>query len=500
MEAALALAGYFGEMVTERRRARPTDDLTSALLDADLGRGPARPTTRSSPSSSSWSWPATRRPPSCSANAWYWAWRFPDERAKAFADPGRVPDWVEETLRFDTSTQMLLRVTTGDVDLRGTVLPDGRRVLLLVGSANRDSRRLPRPDRYDLDRDTSKLISFGSGRHFCLGAALARLEARVGLEELVHRVGRLRHRRRRGPSGSTPSTCGASPPSRPRCRRSERRPRRPMSRYIAHPDRRPAVVTGASSGIGLATARALAAGGHPVVLGARRLGRCEEIARGDPARRVARRTPSPSTWPTATRSTSFAECRGGGCRRHRRSSCRVPGADLPARRSTPTPGASTRVIGRQPRRAPTELVRLLAPGMIERHHGDIVFVTSDVRALAPARAWRPTWRRSGASRVTSRTLQMELEGTGVRAIDRPTRSDPDRAWARTGTPRSPTEVLGEWVRWGLARHGHFLRPAGGGRRPWWPRSRLRVGTHLTMIEVQPEAPVRRDRPSSGGTP
>jgi cytochrome P450 len=123
------------------------------------------------------------------ANAWYWGWRFPDERAKVLADPTRIPHWVEETLRFDTSSQMLLRVTTGDVELHGTVLPDGERVLLLVGSANRDPRVFPHPDRYDLDRDTSKLVSFGSGRHFCLGAALARLEGRVGLEELVKRVG-----------------------------------------------------------------------------------------------------------------------------------------------------------------------------------------------------------------------------------------------------------------------------------------------------------------------
>jgi hypothetical protein len=96
---------------------------------------------------------------------------------------------VEETLRFDTSTQMLLRVTTGEVEQHGTLLPHGERVLLLVGSANRDPRTFSDPDDYDLDRDTSKLVSFGSGRHFCLGAALARLEARVGLEELVLRIG-----------------------------------------------------------------------------------------------------------------------------------------------------------------------------------------------------------------------------------------------------------------------------------------------------------------------
>jgi cytochrome P450 len=71
------------------------------------------------------------------------------------------------------------------VELHGTVVPQGDRVLLLVGSANRDPRVFPAPDVYDLDRDTSALLSFGNGGHFCLGASLARLEARVVLEELL---------------------------------------------------------------------------------------------------------------------------------------------------------------------------------------------------------------------------------------------------------------------------------------------------------------------------
>jgi hypothetical protein len=83
---------------------------------------------------------------------------------------------------------MLLLVTTGDVTFYGEILPDSSRVLLLLGSANRDERVFDRPNAYDLDRDTSKLVSFGSGRHFCLGAALARLEACVGLHEIISRV------------------------------------------------------------------------------------------------------------------------------------------------------------------------------------------------------------------------------------------------------------------------------------------------------------------------
>jgi cytochrome P450 len=186
VEAAFAMAGYFEEMV-RTRRVQPAEDLTSALLSADVGGDrliddeiisflflmvvAGNETTTK-----------------LLANAWYWGWRFPDQRAKVLADPGRISHWVEETLRYDTSSQMLLRVTTGDVELHGTILPDGERVLLLVGSANRDPRCFADPDRYDLDRDTSKLVSFGSGRHFCLGAALARLEGRVGLQELLKRI------------------------------------------------------------------------------------------------------------------------------------------------------------------------------------------------------------------------------------------------------------------------------------------------------------------------
>ena len=186
IEAAMTLAGYFGQMVTDRRASR-TEDLTSALLDADLD-GDRLTDDEAISFLFLMTVAGNETTTKLLANAWYWAWRLPDQRVKVLGDPNRAADWVEETLRFDTSTQMLLRVTTGEVEFYDTVLPDSARVLLLLGSANRDERVFDRPDVYDLDRDTSKLVSFGSGRHFCLGAALARLEARVGLHELMARV------------------------------------------------------------------------------------------------------------------------------------------------------------------------------------------------------------------------------------------------------------------------------------------------------------------------
>jgi cytochrome P450 len=102
-----------------------------------------------------------------------------------------VVPWVEETLRFDTSSQLLARYLLRDVELHGAVAPQGAKLVLCLGSANRDERVFSRPTDYDISRDKDELaqiLSFGGGRHFCLGANLARLEARVALTALVERA------------------------------------------------------------------------------------------------------------------------------------------------------------------------------------------------------------------------------------------------------------------------------------------------------------------------
>jgi cytochrome P450 len=186
IDAALTLVGYYSEMLTERRR-KPTDDLTTALLDAEID-GDRLDDDEIIAFLFVMVVAGNETTTKLLGNSWYWAWSNPGERAKPFAEPGRIDDWVEETLRYDTSSQMLARITTEPVELHGERIPAGERVLLLVGSANRDHRVFPDPERYDLDRDTSAIASFGAGRHFCLGASLARLEARVALGELVARV------------------------------------------------------------------------------------------------------------------------------------------------------------------------------------------------------------------------------------------------------------------------------------------------------------------------
>ena len=114
--------------------------------------------------------------------------RFPSERAKVLADPARIPDAVEEILRFETSTQLMARTLTRDVELHDRTMPEGDKVLLLLGSGNRDERVWDRPDAYDIDRSwPTHHLAFGHGIHVCLGAALARLEMRVSLEEFLVR-------------------------------------------------------------------------------------------------------------------------------------------------------------------------------------------------------------------------------------------------------------------------------------------------------------------------
>jgi cytochrome P450 len=185
MAAALELVVYYADMLAQRR-ARPTDDLTSALLAAE-GDGDRLTDDEITGFLFLMVVAGNETTTKLLGNAWYWAWRNPAQKAKPFADPSRIPMWIEETLRYDTSSQMLARVAKVDLPLHGQVVPAGDRVLLLAGSANRDPRVFSDPDTYDLDRPEPlpQLASFGFGRHFCLGASLARLEARVALEELV---------------------------------------------------------------------------------------------------------------------------------------------------------------------------------------------------------------------------------------------------------------------------------------------------------------------------
>jgi cytochrome P450 len=187
IKATFTLRKYYAELVAKNRRD-PEDNLTSALLAAEIN-GDRLTEDEIVGFMSLMVIAGNETTTKLLGNAVYWAWRFPDQRAIAFSGPEAIPQWVEETLRFDTSSHILARTVVEDIEMYGQTIPDGDVLLLLPGSGNRDESVFEDADQYRLGRKIgTALQSFGSGVHFCLGAHLARLEARVALEELARRI------------------------------------------------------------------------------------------------------------------------------------------------------------------------------------------------------------------------------------------------------------------------------------------------------------------------
>ncbi|WP_395692434.1 SDR family oxidoreductase [Nocardioides sp.] len=251
----------------------------------------------------------------------------------------------------------------------------------------------------------------------------------------------------------------------------------------AQPARRPAVVTGASSGIGAATALALATAGFPVALGARRAERCEEVA--EQVRAAGGEAVAHSLDLTDDTSVAgFAE----------RVSAELGDIEVVVSNAgSVAPGTTHEVDTTRFAReldlhiiGVHRLVRAFVPGMVERRRGDLVFVSSDVAVRA-----RPFMSAYAAGKWglegLAHAMQMELEGTGVRAsIVRP-----GPTWSEMGSDWDVDEaarVLEQWVRFGHARHPHFLKPAAIADAITTVVSAPR-GVHLNLIEVSPEAPL-----------
>jgi cytochrome P450 len=201
MEASLDLVVYYADMV-EQRRKRPTDDLTSALLAARLEDRHSDGDKLTDEEIIAFLFlmvvAGNETTTKLLGHALFHLTRHSEQYEQVFADPAQPDDlvvpWLEETLRYDTSSQMVARHLLQDVEIEGTVAPAGSKLLIVIGSANRDERVFSDPDRYDIFRDkdeVAQLLSFGGGRHFCLGANLARLEAQIALREVVRRVGRV---------------------------------------------------------------------------------------------------------------------------------------------------------------------------------------------------------------------------------------------------------------------------------------------------------------------
>ncbi|MFL6239363.1 MAG: SDR family oxidoreductase [Actinomycetes bacterium] len=248
-------------------------------------------------------------------------------------------------------------------------------------------------------------------------------------------------------------------------------------------DERPAIVTGASSGIGAATARVLAQAGHPVVLGARRLDRCEELAEkiradGQQAHALPLDIADPRSADTFTREArrlvgdvDIIVSNAGRTQ---------PGRAVNASTEQFQQHLDVNVLGAQ------ALMRAFAPTMVQRAHGDIVFVTSEVvQEPRPGVAAYVTskWAVEGLAHA----MQMEMDGTGVRvSIVRPGPTMTEMGW--DWDPTVTHKLITEWQRWGLARHSNFLPPEGVAGAVLAVVS-APADVHFRLIEVEPVAPV-----------
>ncbi|MCH2173891.1 cytochrome P450 [Myxococcota bacterium] len=189
-EVQAALWGYFARYVAARRK-EPRDDMMTDLIEAEieLEGGNKRRLTDEELLAFIGLLSGAGNETVARLLGWTGAVlaRNPGERRKLVEDPSLIPGAVEELLRYEAPSPVQARKVTRDIDLHGTTLPKGARLLLLTGSAGRDEREYVDPDRFDVTRSVDRHLSLGFGVHFCLGASLARMEGRVALEETLRR-------------------------------------------------------------------------------------------------------------------------------------------------------------------------------------------------------------------------------------------------------------------------------------------------------------------------
>lgn len=256
-----------------------------------------------------------------------------------------------------------------------------------------------------------------------------------------------------------------------------------MPRFESNPARRPAIVSGASSGIGTATAYALAQLGHPVALGARRVAECEAIAekiRSNGGEAYAHfldvtDTASVDEFVTAAEKTfgpTEITLSGAGDLAFGQAHAMDPDDFLTQ--------VNVHLVGAQ------RLAHRIVPGMIERRRGDFVLIGSDCADSPRPRTGAYNAAKTGLEAM-GRQMRMELEGTGVRAsIVRP--GPTQTGMGMDTTPEIIGPVLEDWSKWGFARHPYFLRASAIAHAVAAAVSAPR-GTHIVLTEVQPEAPL-----------
>jgi cytochrome P450 len=184
------MGAYMGALIEERRLERQ-DDLLSLLLDAEVHLPDG--TTRALEPMEVHGFFVLLQSAGSETTARLLGWaavllaRHPDERAKLLADRSLIPNAVEELLRYEAPSPIQARYVTRDVELHGVTVPAGSKMALLNGSAGRDEREYPDPDTFNVARHMDRHMTFGYSAHFCLGAALARLEGAVVIDEMLTR-------------------------------------------------------------------------------------------------------------------------------------------------------------------------------------------------------------------------------------------------------------------------------------------------------------------------
>ena len=186
LKANLEMLHYFEDLISERRRDR-RDDLLSQLISAEEDGD--RLTAEEIIAMCSLLLVAGHETTTnLLGTGTYNLLKNPDQFAILREDPDRIPDAIEELLRYDSPVQRMGRFAGEDVEIAGRVVPKGTFVVGVIASANRDETVFEDPDRLDLGRPNVRHLAFGQGIHFCIGAGLARLEAEIGLRALTARL------------------------------------------------------------------------------------------------------------------------------------------------------------------------------------------------------------------------------------------------------------------------------------------------------------------------
>jgi cytochrome P450 len=179
--------GYFDALI-QKRRLDPGEDVISALVHGRLGADEEVSLAKILGMGFTMVTGGNDTTTGLLGGALELLTRHPDQRARLLEEPGRIELAVEEFLRLTAPVQGLARTTTRDVAIEGVAIPAGRKVLLLYASGNRDEREFgPDAERCDVTRRIKRMLSFSYGPHHCIGAAAARLQARVAIEELLAR-------------------------------------------------------------------------------------------------------------------------------------------------------------------------------------------------------------------------------------------------------------------------------------------------------------------------